>query len=141
MWKKLNLGFTLIELMVTVAIIAILASIALPSYQNYILQSRRAAGKAELLEVQQRLERAYTDLNDYGNAVARIQQNASGVLGTSEGGYYQVTSSSATATTYALSSTPQGGQSNDKCKTLTVNQAGTTNVSGVSSTVTRADCW
>jgi type IV pilus assembly protein PilE len=141
MWKKLNLGFTLIELMVTVAIVAILASIALPSYQNYILQSRRAAGKAELLAAQQRLERAYTDLNHYGNAVTSIQQNASGVLGTSEGGFYQVISTSATASTYALSSIPQGGQAIDRCQTLTVDQADRKDVSGTSPPITSADCW
>lgn len=141
MHKKLVVGFTLIELMVTVAIVAILAAVALPSYQEFILKSRRAEGKAVLLRTQQLVERTYTDLNNYGNAVASAV-GASGVL--SEHGYYRVTSTSATASTYALSSTPQGGQINDKCKTLSINQADLRTVgpaSSVNPTLTMADCW
>ena len=143
MLKKSIIGFTLIELMVTVAIVALLATIALPSYQDYVLKSRRAGGKATLLEAQQRMERAYTDQNSYASAVLIIQ-NASGVIGTSEGGYYQVTSASATLSTYALNSTPQGGQAKDKCKTLTITEAGVKGVaatSGVSPTQSATECW
>ena len=141
MWKKSKLGFTLIELMVTVAVVAILAAVALPSYQDYILKSRRAEGKAVLLRTQQSVERAYTDLNNYASAVAS-SVGASGVL--SEHSYYQVASTSATVSTYALSSTPQAGQSRDKCKTLTITQSdarGVAPTSGVSPTLTSADCW
>ena len=138
MRKKIVLGFTLIELMVTVAVVAILAAVALPSFQDYILRSRRTEGKAILLSTQQIVERGYTDLNNYASAVASAV-GASGLM--SEHGYYLVTSTSATASTFALSSTPQGRQSNDKCKTLTIDQANRKDVSGVSSTITRADCW
>lgn len=138
MTKKLNIGFTLIELMVTVAIVVLLATIALPSYQDYILKSRRAEGKSVLLNTQQLVERAYTDLNRYDTAVASVV-GASGVR--SEHGYYMVTTASATVSTYSLNSAPQGGQASDKCKTLTINQAGATDVSGVTSPITRADCW
>ena len=142
MWKKPKLGFTLIELMVTVAVVAILAAIALPSYQDFILGSRRAEGKAVLLRTQQDVERAYTDLNSYESAVASAV-GASGVR-LSEHGYYQVASTSATVSTYALSSTPQGGQTRDKCKTLTITQSDTRGVaptSGVSPTLTSTNCW
>lgn len=136
-----GLGFTLIELMVTVAIVAILASIALPSYQDFILKSRRAEGKTVLLRTQQLVERNFTDFNNYGSAVASAV-SASGVL--SEHSYYLVTSTSATASTYALSSTPQAGQTKDKCKTLTVNEKGDKDIaatSGVNPTLTKSDCW
>ncbi len=72
-----NKGFTLIELMITVAIIGILASIALPSYRQYVVESRRSEGIAMLLQVMQQQERYYTeelsyttDLTDLGFAVA-----------------------------------------------------------------------
>ena len=138
MRKKIVLGFTLIELMVTVAVVAILAAVALPSFQDYILRSRLTEGKAILLSTQQLVERSYTDLNNYASAVASTV-GASGVM--SEHGYYLVTSTSATASTFALSSTPQGGQANYKCRTLTINQTGRTDVAGVSPPITRADCW
>jgi len=141
--KRSTIVFTLIELMVTVAIIALLATIALPSYQEYVLKSRRAGGKDELLEAQKRMERAYTDLNSYASAVPSIQ-NASGVIGTSEGGYYQVTSASATVSTYTLDSTPQGGQAYDKCKTLTLTETGAKSVApttGIPPTFSATECW
>lgn len=121
MRRNLMLGFTLIELMVTVVVVAILASIAFPSYQDYILRSRRAEGKAELLRVQQNMERAYTDLNSYASAWAQV--GGASAMVPSEHGYYQVTSASATASTYTLQSTPQGAQLADTaCGTLTVNE-------------------
>ena len=138
---KSIVGFTLIELMVTVAVIAILAAIAFPSYQDFILRSRRAEGKSVLLSTQQLVERGYTYLNSYASAVTSVV-GASGVM--SEHSYYLVTSASATATTYTLQSTPQGNQANDKCKTLTITQTGVKDVAptaSVNPTLTRADCW
>jgi type IV pilus assembly protein PilE len=61
-------GFTLIELMIVVAIVAILASIAYPSYLEQIRKGKRAEGKAKLLLAVQRLERRYTDIATYACA-------------------------------------------------------------------------
>lgn len=141
MTKKLIIGFTLIELMVTVAIVALLATIALPSYQDYILKSRRAEGKSVLLNTQQLVERAYTDLNSYASAVASVV-GASGVR--SEHGYYLVTSDASTVSTYSLNSTPQEGQAYDKCKTLTLTESGAKGVApttGIPPTFSATECW
>ncbi len=141
MLKKTILGFTLIELMVTVAVVAILAAVAFPSFQDYILRSRRTEGKTVLLQTQQLVERGYTDLNSYASAVASVV-GASGV--NSEHRYYQVTSTSATASTYALSSIPQGGQAKDKCKTLTITETGVKDIAptaSVNPTLTKTECW
>ena len=70
-------GFTLIELMIAVAVVAILASIAYPSYQRYVTESRRTDAKAVLMQVAGQLERCYTVNNDYSacNAFPRDSEN------------------------------------------------------------------
>lgn len=65
MVSKFSRGFTLIELMVVVAVIGILASIAYPSYQEYVRKSRRAEGRTALLELLQQQERYMTQNNTY----------------------------------------------------------------------------
>lgn len=65
---KQGKGFTLIELMIVVAIIAIIATFAYPSYQESVRKGYRSEGKAKLLEVSQQLERCYTQENKYGGA-------------------------------------------------------------------------
>ena len=129
------LGFTLIELMVTVAIVAILAAVAYPAYLDQIQKSRRAEGKAVLLQTVQNLERAYTLSNSYASAVDSVV-GASGVR--SEHGFYQVTAPAANATTYTLNAAPQLAQANDRCQTLIINETGAKSTSnGLSVT----ECW
>ena len=134
-------GFTLIELMVTVAIVAILAAIAYPSFIDQIRKSRRAEGKAVLLQTVQNIERFNTLSNSYATSAASAV-GASGVM--SEHGYYQVTVASATASSFSLDATPQGGQVQDRCKTLTITESGQKGVAAASSvnpTGSAAECW
>ena len=134
--KKHSLrGFTLIELMVVVAVVAILAAIAFPSYQDYVIRSRRAEGKGFLLLTQQRVERLYTEFNSYASAVAQVP-GASGV--TSEHGYYLVTAASSTANTYSLQATPVAPFADSKCNVLSVDQASVKNATG---SLGAAGCW
>lgn len=63
-WSR---GFTLMELMIVVAIIAILASVALPSYQNYIVRANRAAAKAQMLEIAARQQQHFLANRSYGD--------------------------------------------------------------------------
>lgn len=138
--KQTQLGFTLIELMVTVAIVGILASIAYPSYQDSVMKSRRADAEGALLGLANAMERHFTENNSYLGAADAVTGIPSIYSSTSpvEGGtpYYNLTVSPATtANSYTLSATPIG---TDTCGTLTLTQTG---VKGVGTGATVAECW
>lgn len=130
-----NKGFTLLELMIVVAVIGILAAIAWPQYQQYVLKTNRTDGTSELLEIAQELERCYTRFNAYNDANCDID-NADVI--DSDDKKYQVTVASA-ATTFTLTAAPQGLQTNDtECGSLSLTQAG---VRGETGTLTADECW
>ncbi len=135
-------GFTLIELMITVAIVAILAAIAYPSYIEYVRRAHRADAKTALLNNAQFLERNFTEANLY-------HKNAGGsdiVLpyphSPSDGAaIYNISLDAAPNpdTSYTLTATPVSGgaMDGDVCGALTLNHLGVKGVGG--STV--AECW
>jgi len=113
-------GFTLIELMVTVAIIGILAGIGIPAYQSYMREARRSEGTSGLLEMQSLQERWRLNNTTYGTAANLATV---GTLPTSTYYTFSVTANSATA--FTLSAAAQGSQTSDSgCTSLTINQAG-----------------
>jgi len=123
--KKVNgRGFTMIELMIVVAVIGILAAVAYPSYLNQAQKTRRADGMSSLLQAVQVAERFFTQNNTYAAAVT---DRASGE------GHYNLTFAG-DATTFTITATPVGDQAADPCGTLSINQA---NVK----TGGAADCW
>lgn len=141
-------GFTLIELMVVVAIIAVLAAIALPTYSSYITKTRRAAAKGCLSEYANYMERYYTTNLRYDqDTQATPVPNALPAFdcaGTQQTGtYYSYGFGTPTQSAYTLTATPRTGtsQASDSCSALTLDQTGTRGAAGgvVASTV--AKCW
>jgi len=92
--KKTQKGFTLIEIMIVVAILGILSAIALPSYTRYVEKSRRTDAKVELLRIAQLQESYFAQNLRYANSLTQLGLGANTVL--SEDRYYNVTVFSAT---------------------------------------------
>lgn len=127
--KNKQSGFTLVEMMITVAIIGIISAIAYPSYMNSVRQSNRSEAKAELTDIAQRLQRCYTAYARYNHASCAIAtQLSNGGFVTSTGrGFYQVTAA-LTNTTYTLTARPvlppQTGDTANGCDSMTLNNQG-----------------
>lgn len=134
-------GFSLSELMITLAIAGILLMVAVPSYQSQIRSTNRGMATACLTELSQFMERVYTTsmaYNEFNGATTQLP-----VLNcrTDLADEY-LFSLSATATTYTLSAAPQGAQQGDsECATLTINQNGLRTAAGDSSASKIKSCW
>jgi type IV pilus assembly protein PilE len=137
---KTSAGFTLIELMVTVAIVGILAAIALPSYQQYIARGKRAEARAAILQAEGWLERFNTENNAYVNNAA-----SNGNTGFSARYDKVPTSGStnysfslvATTTSYTITLAPTGSMATDRCGSYIKSSVGSL---AISASVPLADC-
>ena len=133
-------GFTLIELMVVVAIVALLAAIAIPGYTDYVRKGRRADGQGALLSTAGALERYYSEYARYTTAVGSATCAAL-VPAESPEKYYSLTGTAPVCTdsTFLITATPQGAQVGDKCGSLTLTHAQVKGVSGGS--LAASSCW
>ena len=135
MIKKAH-GFTLIELMIVLAILSIIVAIGYPSYLEQVRKSHRVEGMGELLKLADRMERAYTDRGSYPTNLSEVY-----VATTTDGGLYTLSIVSANNVSFTVRATPTSvkNQDKDKCHTFTLSSLGDKSVSGGSLGAT--DCW
>ncbi|MDM3871256.1 type IV pilin protein [Porticoccus sp. W117] len=124
-------GFTLIEIIIAVAIVAILTAIALPAYQDQVRRTKRADGKGFLLEIAAAQERFFTQNVSYAANMAALGY----ANGNSPEGYYTITFPVRTDTTFTLRATPTF--TDTECGNLELDH---TNMRG-SSAGNADDCW
>lgn len=142
-------GFTLIELMIAVAIVGILVRLAYPAYTQSVLKSHRAEAKAALLDLASREERYFSTANVYTDSAPLLNYSSSSTVTasapmavmTGATNYYTLsvvlgTGSSPSFVATATATTKQ--QADAKCKDFTLTQAG---VQGVTGTDSASNCW
>jgi type IV pilus assembly protein PilE len=136
-------GFTLIELVIAVAIVSILAAIAFPSYQTYLRKSRRSDAESFMADVVAKEQQFLLDRRTYATSIT--DTTANGGLGlsvpSSVSTYYSFSSPNVTVVTstipptFTLKLTPKGTQASDTCGWLQIDQFGNKSASGGST------CW
>ncbi|NQZ12955.1 MAG: type IV pilin protein [Algicola sp.] len=123
---KNNKGFTLIELMIGVAIVGILASIAYPSYTDSLNRSRRAEAMTELVRVANMQEQYFADNRTYAIDMTKLGFSADPYI--TENGYYSIDTAAITAITtdYLITATAAGlqGSNDGACTTFSLNYLG-----------------
>jgi type IV pilus assembly protein PilE len=126
-------GFTLIELMIVVAIVGVLAMIALPAFQDYVRKSRRADALTKMLDIQLTEEKYRANNSTYANTLALLGISSTNMNTT----HYNFTISVASTNNYTITATPLGTQAKDRqygtsCTSLTLDQ---------NNTKLPAECW
>ncbi len=140
-------GFTLIEIMVTVAIVGILAAIALPNYTSYVARARRADARAQLVQAAQFMQRYFSANDSYTTNRAGVTVNVIDAIpgsikqSPSDGTAVYQLSVSATASAYTLTMAPVSGgvAATDACGSFTLTSTGIRDRTG--SGLTKDACW
>mgnify|MGYP003385846460 CR=1 FL=1 len=139
-------GFTLVELMIVVAIIAILASVAYPSYVENARTNKRTTAQSDLLKLSNFLERRFTENNSYLIQNTTNDPISAAACATTAGctpaldpsithdDYNYSFSAAPTAAAFVLQAVPQNAQALDKCGTMTYSQTG-------NKTASLTSCW
>lgn len=143
--KRQNSGFTIVEVLITVAIIAIIAAVALPSYQQYLIKTRRVDAANALLKIHAEQEKYYFENNTYmSDAVFRTQNTARSWLPdypTTSSSYYTIAIAANGGTLqdgFVATATPTGIQANDTdCTSISLNSNGQRTATGADVD----DCW
>lgn len=143
-------GFTLIELMIVVAIIGILAAVAYPSYQESVAKSRRTDAQRALMEAEQYMRRYFSARDTFMGITLPAGLTTSPRAGSGaaaynieliEGGAVVATTTAASASTFALRATRTGSMAADRCGDLSVTNTGVKTLSNNATGTTLADCF
>lgn len=144
-------GFTLIELMIVIGIVALLAGIAYPTYIDQIVRSNRSVATGALLELAQRQEGFFADNNTYATTLEElvgsnvgsrlVKEGSNYFAGEGSNKIYSLAIADVSGRAYTLRATPLGSQAtrDTKCGSFTLSSSGRKGTSGGSGSV--SDCW
>jgi len=149
---RLDRGFTLIELMVTMVIAAILLSIAIPAYNLYVLKSHRTDAKSALVDLASLEERYFSTQNAYTSIPSQLGYTAGAVPFAVGSGYYNITAltviaatpptSAGTPASYSITATAIGNQASDTaCATFTITSGGVQTAATNGGIANNTACW
>ena len=130
-------GYSLMELLITVAIIAIIAAVAMPNYQQHVLRSHRGDAMTALLRIAAQQEKFYLQNNTYTGSLADVNTL------TTEAGYYQLSIDAADTDTFTATATAIAGKAQESdadCQTFSITAEGTRTASGGGSDTSDV-CW
>lgn len=132
-------GFTLIEILITIVIVAILAGIGYPIYMNYVRNSRRTAAVTALQRAATAEEKYYATHNAYASSLTSLNYESNSVKVPSADQYWYTMSASLDSEgNYILKAVPRGEQANDECGTYQLTSTGDKSVTGSES---ESKCW
>lgn len=130
--KRRQIGFSLIELMIAIVIVGILASIALPSYRDYVRRGWRAETQAHMMDIAGRQGQFLIDNRAYASTVSALGLTTPSSI---TGKYTIAIVADDSPPAFTVTATPTGDQANDQCGTLTLDSTGAKTASGTGS------CW
>ena len=140
--QRFTRGFTLLELMIVVVVIAILASFAMYNYGRYAFRARRTDGREMLMRVAAAQERFFTNFNRYSGSLTDSAADGGLAFANTESDNknYAITIALGNGNaTYTLTATPQNAQAADVCQNLTITDTGVKGQSG--SPTANGNCW